>query len=120
MTKEDTSVHPKKWGKEIWIVNNENYCSKLLYVDKNGEASFHLHRKKRETFYGLNGQVILTVDDKDYMLNPFSRPKTIEPGTPHKFRAITDAIILEVSTPHDEADVFRATESKEGYDYAEG
>lgn len=103
----------KVWGKEIWLVNCEEYCCKFLYLNKNALSSSHYHRKKKETFYALQGQVALTIKGKDHMLNPASRPKTIEPGAIHSFRGITDAIILEVSTRHEDGDTFRETESKE-------
>lgn len=104
---------PKKWGKEVWVVNCEQYCGKLLHVNKDAVSSLHYHPKKQETFYCLEGQVALTIDGKDYMLNPFSRPKTIYPGVTHQFRGICQAIILEVSTHHDDEDVIRLSESKE-------
>ena len=64
-----------------------------------------------ETFLCLKGQVVLSVNGRDYMLNPFSRPKTIEPGDKHSFWGVTDAVIIEVSTHHDEKDVVRLSES---------
>jgi len=103
----------KVWGKEIWLVNCEEYCCKFLYLNKNALSSYHYHQDKKETFYALKGQVALTIKGKDYMLNPASRPKTIEPGALHSFRGITDAVILEISTHHEDGDVFRETESKE-------
>ena len=103
---------PKKWGKEYWVANCEEYCGKLLILNKGAESSYHYHKKKKETFYCLKGQVALTIEGKDYMLNPFSRPKTILPEMKHGFRGITKAIILEVSTHHEDFDVYRLTESK--------
>ncbi len=104
----------KVWGKEVWIVNCPEYCGKLLHLDKGAQSSYHYHRQKKETFYCLKGQAALTIEGKDYMLNPFSRPKTIEPGKKHSFFGVTDCTILEVSTHHDDSDVVRLTESKGG------
>jgi len=103
----------KVWGKEIWLVNEDEYCCKFLYLNKDALSSYHYHQEKKETFYAFQGQVALTIKGKDYMLNPASRPKTIEPGALHCFRGITDAIILEISTHHDDKDVVRETKSKE-------
>ena len=102
----------KVWGKEVWVVNCDKYCSKLLYLNKGACSSTHMHPVKQETFYALEGQVALTIEDKDYMLNPFSRPKTVYPRQKHLFWGITDAKILEVSTHHSEEDVVRYTRSK--------
>jgi len=106
----------KRWGKELWIVNCLEYCGKLLFLDRDALSSLHFHKEKKETFYALNGQVALTIGGKDYMLNPFSRPKTIMPNQRHQFRGITDAVILEISTHHSEEDVYRLTQSVKGKD----
>ena len=41
----------KVWGKELWIVNCDKYCGKLLYLDKGATSSYHYHKEKQETFY---------------------------------------------------------------------
>lgn len=112
VTKETLKEVKKAWGRELWIVNCPKYCGKLLYLDEGAESSIHYHKEKQETFYALSGQVVLNIESKSYMLNPFSRPKTILPQTVHNFRGITDAVILEVSTHHDDSDVVRLEESK--------
>lgn len=110
-TKETMREVKKVWGKEVIVVNNDKYCGKFLYLDKGAESSYHRHLKKQETFYAMEGQVALTIEGKDYMLNPYSRPKTIRPGQLHGFRGITDSLILEISTHHDDKDVVRLSES---------
>lgn len=104
---------PKKWGKEIIIVNCPEYCGKLLCLDKGAVSSYHYHKDKKETFYCLKGQVGLNINGKDYMLNPWSRPKTIYPEVPHSFTGISDSIVLEISTHHEDKDVIRLTESND-------
>lgn len=112
MKKETLKEVKKVWGKELWIVNSDKYCGKLLHLDKGAESSIHYHRGKTETFYCFQGQVALTIEGKDYMLNPFSRPKTILPKQKHSFMGIANSIIIEISTPHSEDDVVRLTQSK--------
>ena len=104
----------KVWGKEEIIVNCDLYCGKLLYLRKGATSSYHYHIKKQETFYALKGQVVLTIEGKDYMLTPFSRAQTIMPEQKHSFFGITDAIILEVSSHHSDEDVVRLKESISG------
>ena len=116
MKKENIKIVGKVWGREEWLVNGSLYCGKILHVDEGAESSYHYHKKKLETFYALEGQVILTIEGKDYMLNLSSRPKTIEPNERHMFYGITKAKIIEFSTHHDDEDVFRLTESKSGND----
>ncbi|GAI09553.1 unnamed protein product, partial [marine sediment metagenome] len=71
MTKELMKEVEKVWGNEVWIVNCPLYCGKFLYLDKGAESSYHYHKEKQETFYCLKGQVALTIEGRDYMLNPF-------------------------------------------------
>ncbi|KKM20313.1 hypothetical protein LCGC14_1646680 [marine sediment metagenome] len=113
MKKENLKTIDKTWGEEIIIINDE-YCSKLLILDRDAKSSYHYHKKKRETFYCIEGYATLTVEGKEYMLAPFTRPKTIEPGELHRFEGITQAVILEVSTHHEDEDVVRIEDSKEG------
>lgn len=114
MKKEKIKTVKKVWGEEFWLVNSDRYCGKLLTINKGAESSYHYHKEKEETFYCLYGQVGLTVEGKDYMLNPFSRPKTIEAGEKHCFTGLAESVILEVSTHHDDKDTIRLTESKSG------
>lgn len=102
----------RRWGSELCVVNNPDYCGKLLYLKRDAESSFHYHPKKKETFYCIQGQVDLRIGSKHFQLNPFSDPITIEPEEKHSFYGIADAVILEVSTYHDEKDVFEVTESR--------
>lgn len=102
----------KAWGKELWIVNLPEYCGKLLYLDKGAESSYHYHKEKQETFYCLEGEVSLRIEDMDYILKPGGTPMTIKPGALHSFRGIRNSVILEVSTHHDDKDIVRLTESK--------
>jgi len=104
----------RDWGVEVWLVNCDEYCGKLLYLPKGACAEYHYHEKKKETFYGLQGQVDLNIDGNHFILDQFSKPITIEPKAKHSFRGITNAIFLEVSTHHDENDVVFLSEAKPG------
>ena len=42
---------PKGWGYEKWIVNNKDYCGKILFFVKGMKCSWHYHKIKKETFY---------------------------------------------------------------------
>ncbi len=99
----------KVWGYEEMLVNNDKYCSKLLHLDEGFICSYHYHPIKQETFIPLEGEVLLNVKGKEFML---TEPYTINPNTPHSFYGVTDAVILEVSTPHSDEDVVRLNESK--------
>ncbi len=114
MIKEPRVDVDKVWGSEIWFVNSDKYCGKLLVVDRDATCSYHCHIKKEETFFAIEGYVKLTVEGKDYILAPFTKAKTIKPGEYHQFHGITEAVILEVSTHHEDSDVKRSSESQPG------
>ncbi len=114
MIKEERIQVKKVWGYELWLVNNDEYCGKLLLIDRDAESSYHRHKKKRETFYCFGGQVTLTVEGKDYELSPMARAKTILPGEYHKFKAACKSVLIEISTHHEDDDSYRQTASKSG------
>ena len=114
MKKEERKVVKKVWGYEMWLVNNDKYCGKLLLINGGAVCSYHCHKKKQETFYCVEGQVILTVEGKQYDLHMMARPKTIYPGEYHSFYGSEKAIVIEISTHHEESDSYRKTESQKG------
>jgi len=110
----------KKWGRELIIANEPEYCGKILVVKARAGSSIHRHLNKKETFYCLQGKVILILypedsdeesDDETMLLTPEDEPITILPGRWHHFHGVEDSQILEVSTHHDDSDVERKTES---------
>ena len=102
----------KKWGAELWVANCAEYCGKLLYLKQGAQCSHHYHPVKKETFYVIQGSLSLTIEGKESMMNPLTQPKTIMPGQKHFFKGITEAVIMETSTHHDDKDVVRLNESR--------
>lgn len=118
----------KVWGEELWLINNEKYCAKILILNPGFACSQHLHRVKDETFIVLDGLVQLERDHDIHQgeggilaANPFDKTeqlkagqsRRIRPFKSHRFRAVgsAQAIVLEISTTHDEQDVVRIQES---------
>ena len=111
--KENIQVVEKVWGREEILVNNGLYCGKLLHIDKGAVSSIHYHKIKQETFYAISGQIGMMIDNKDYMMNPYSRPKTVIPGVIHEFRGFSNnAVLLEISTVDKAEDSYRITKSQ--------
>lgn len=111
----------KVWGTEIWLVNNERYCAKLLTIKPGYQCSLHYHPIKKETFIVLDGGVNLELgmsNDTSYgTTHTFlvaGESWTLEPNTPHRFSSYTDspAVILEISSTHSDDDVVRLEESR--------
>jgi len=106
-------IHPKGWGYEKWIVNNELYCGKLLFFNENKKCSFHFHKVKTETFYLQSGliKVLHSLGDdirqaEEVVLKPgdlFHVPV----GLRHQMIALEESELFEFSTQHFEEDSYR-------------
>lgn len=101
----------KIWGEERVMVNNALYCGKLLMLKQGRACSLHYHRRKQETFYVLEGKVELELGTILRLMKP-GEAQTILPLTPHRFTGVTDAVIIETSTHHDDEDVVRIEPSR--------
>lgn len=106
------NIVEKKWGREIILHNDENYCGKLLQFNKGAKFSMHFHMKKVETFYVNKGKLVLKyIDTKD--ATTFTRELNvgdvieIEPSDPHQIFAEEDSEIIEISTQHFDSDSYR-------------
>lgn len=105
----------KVWGSEYWVVNTENYCLKVLIVQPGYQCSLHRHSVKDETFIVLFGEVNL--EQRDVRGFPSSEilrvgdQRHIAPRTLHRFGSVDGAVLMEVSTHHEDADSYRITES---------
>ena len=108
--------HPKGWGYEDWIVNNERYCSKILHFNKGKKCSVHYHLKKDETFYLLRGRLKILLSDspetykegriETIIMNPQGIVH-IWPVRVHRMEALEESDLLEISTQHFEEDSYR-------------
>lgn len=109
-------LHEKVWGEEIWIINNEDYCFKILVLKPGFQCSLHRHLQKRETFVVYAGLVKLEQCDvrgkhfEETLISGDQR--TIQPKTLHRFSSENGAVIYEISTTHSDFDVERLEESK--------
>jgi mannose-6-phosphate isomerase-like protein (cupin superfamily) len=100
----------KVWGSEKWIVNNEHYCGKMMILNTGWRCSLHYHKIKHETFYILEGEVLMEYDGQSVIMKP-GDAQTIEPGKKHRFTGLKWSVIMEFSTTHDDLDVYRDEES---------
>ena len=100
----------KVWGKEIWMINTEKYCGKILYLKKGKRCSMHFHKNKDETFYVQQGKVLIELweDGKDInQLMKQGDSVRIKPFQPHRFNGLEKSTIIEISTTHEESDSYR-------------
>lgn len=108
----------KPWGREIWYADQSAYAGKVLEVKAGRRLSLQYHERKVETLLLLSGRVTLTYQP----LAPGEDPTAVTPATPflwiagqalhipartiHRFEALEDSVLLEVSTA-DLTDVVR-------------
>ena len=104
---------PKGWGFEKWIVNNEEYCGKLLYFAKGKRCSWHYHVLKDEVFYLQSGEMIVKYSDDDdietaqeLVLKPGDNFHVYR-GLRHNMIATQDSELFEFSTQHFDSDSHR-------------
>jgi len=104
----------KVWGRELWLVNNELYCSKILEVRYHEGGSYHEHVVKDETFLILEGSIMLIMGTQGGAWSQVVRLDEgmsirLRPGVPHLVVGLSEqpARILETSTQHDDTDVVR-------------
>lgn len=102
----------KGWGEEVWIVNNNEYCGKLLKFNSGARFSMHYHINKEETFFVSKGKLSLKSINLE---NAEEFTKEINAGdvvdiprfAPHQLTALEDSEIIEFSTHHEDSDSYR-------------
>lgn len=116
----------KPWGAEDWLVKNEHYVAKHLYLNPKEQISLQYHDEKHETMIVLEGMGKLIMGEVG-KAEDFDKPSTsctsstitvgdiipIPPKTIHQIKAYTGLKILEISTPQTE-DLIRVGADKYG------
>jgi mannose-6-phosphate isomerase len=93
----------KPWGhEEIWA-ETERYVGKLLVIRAGHRLSLQHHERKDETLRVLSGEVRVWRGPHAHQLQELTlgpgEVLHIPPGTLHRFEALSDAELIEVSTP---------------------
>jgi quercetin dioxygenase-like cupin family protein len=115
----------KGWGSELWIVNNEKYCGKILSFEKDKKFSIHYHKDKDEVFYVRKGKLKLgwcAIDEEaaklpDLLTFAMSKLQMeilevgdafhIPPYRIHFALALEESEVYEFSTHHEDSDSYR-------------
>lgn len=114
-------IHKKSWGHELWIVNNDEYCGKLLSFRAGTSCSIHHHRLKDEVFFLQSGLIDVKYSDKDF--TTYDTPGInklvkivrlyigesfhVYPGLRHQICAVEKSELFEFSTHHEDSDSYR-------------
>ena len=89
----------------VTILNNTQYCKKLLIVFPGQTHPEQWHKKKEETFNILHGSINMKLDGRSKTYSAGSLVN-IKPGTRHEFSSKKGSVIEEISTTHYNADSF--------------
>lgn len=92
----------KPWGYELIWARTDRYVGKILHVNAGHVLSCQYHNVKDETMHVLAGELILRVGrGKGLVERRFLTGQSVHipPGLVHQIEAVTDADVLEASTP---------------------
>lgn len=108
----------RAWGTETLIAETPHYTGKILFYKKGHAGGFQYHVEKHESFHLVSGGAYVSwvSSNGDVQIRRLMVGETVvvPPGAPHRFYAIEDCTVFEVSTPHynDRVNVAR----EHGYD----
>ena len=92
----------KPWGYELRFARTERYCGKVLFIRAGHQLSLQYHERKDEAFLVHEGTLELVLGDAAHRRVDrlaAGEARHLVPGTIHRFRAVTDCLLFEVSTP---------------------
>jgi len=104
---------PKGWGYELWIINSEKYCGKLLHIVKGKKLSWHVHKLKDEVMYVQSGSIRILYGYDENINRCSSNDLTagcsfhIPVGLVHRIIALETSEVFEFSTQHFDEDSYR-------------
>jgi mannose-6-phosphate isomerase-like protein (cupin superfamily) len=90
----------KPWGYELRFARTDRYAGKVLFIRAGAQLSLQYHETKDEAFYVQSGTLELVLGkEQEAETLKAGEARRITPGTVHRFRAVTDTLLFEVSTP---------------------
>ena len=93
----------KPWGYELRWAITDRYLGKLIHVDAGHALSLQYHVQKDETIFVSGGVLDLVLEDdagelRTHRLTPGMSAR-VRPGRRHRFVAVEDVDLFEVSSP---------------------
>jgi mannose-6-phosphate isomerase-like protein (cupin superfamily) len=94
----------KPWGYELhWVREDAPYIGKILHIDAGARLSLQVHDQKQESWFIMNGKAVaMWENNRGEMVETELQPGvgySTRVGQKHRLKAITDADIIEASTP---------------------
>jgi len=93
----------KPWGHELIWAETDRYVGKILVIRAGRRLSLQYHEVKDESIFVVRGRLRLHLADESgevriSELGPGDR-RHVRPGQVHRYEAIDDVELMEVSTP---------------------
>ena len=93
----------KPWGYELRWAITDRYLGKLIHVDAGHSLSLQYHVQKDESIYIQSGVLDLVLESEDGELETHrmtaGMSARVLPGRRHRFVAVEDVDLFEVSSP---------------------
>jgi quercetin dioxygenase-like cupin family protein len=93
----------KPWGYELRWAVTERYAGKLIHIDQGHELSLQYHVQKDESIHVVSGvmDLLLESDNGEIEIKRLTAGMSahIRPGRRHRFTAVEDTDLVEVSSP---------------------
>ena len=100
---EATTRVEKPWGWELWWAVTDRYVGKVIFITAGKRLSLQYHNEKDESIFVIDGEMILHLENGAGELEPIALGPgefhRVPVGKRHRFEAVTDTQIIEVSTP---------------------
>ncbi len=91
---------PKPWGGETLLRRTDTYVVKVLHLNSGCRTSLQYHRAKHETMFPASGNVALETHCNGIVTtHALIQAEAVAPGTIHRLVALSDAEVVEVSSP---------------------
>ena len=87
----------REFGTALITCYNDEYAKKIVVQLPRQKHPYHFHKEKQETFQLLWGDMELTVNGTDHILQP-GELYTVNRGEWHKFHSLHGAVVEEIST----------------------
>jgi len=93
----------KPWGYELRWAITDRYLGKLIHIDAGHKLSLQYHVQKDESIFIATGLLDLVLEDEagelqTHRLTPGMSAR-VRPGRRHRFVAVQDTDLFEVSSP---------------------
>ena len=100
----DVTRVEKPWGYELHWAKTARYVGKLIHVKAGHALSLQYHKHKDESIYLLRGSMRLVLQDgaagpRQEKILRAGDAERLPPLKRHRMEALSDCVVLEVSTP---------------------